>query len=225
MLNTANITNGVALFTFDDRNFDGWLDAIPLFAEYDAHASFFVSGEINADAIDAMKALRAAGHTVGLHTLHHADAPEYFENHGGDAYFANEVAPQLDRCRTAGLEVTAFAYPNNKHTAETDAYLGRYFRRFRVGLRDASDDEIFVPVGALSDPVMHGCGVGEYYHTVKEELGERLRRASEGNRCVTFFSHNIAPDAPSIHMPTATLEYCLDECRRLGVRALGFDEV
>jgi len=35
------------ILSFDDRNFDDWIDAMPIFEKYGAHATFFVSGEID----------------------------------------------------------------------------------------------------------------------------------------------------------------------------------
>ncbi len=223
---TQNIRRGIVCFTFDDRNFSGWLNAIPLFRQYNAHATFFVSGEINGEALTVMKTLQDAGHTIGLHTLHHADAPEYFEQNGADAYLENEVLPQLSLCEQAGLAIHSFAYPNNLRNSMTDEILMKYFHRFRAGVRDTAEDEIFVPLHRLNENrVMHGFGIGNYYHTVREELTEKLHRAAENNTCVTFFSHNIAPNAEYIHMPTELLEHCLRECEQCGILAAGFDEL
>ncbi len=225
-IDLATVRHGIVCFTFDDRNFAGWTEALPLFEQYNAHVSFFISGALDEETVRSMTVLRDAGHTVGLHTLNHADAPEYFEKYGEGAYYENELLPQLSVCERAGLEVAAFGYPNNRRDAHTDDVLGQVFRRFRAGLTGASEEEIFVPVEKLSGQrVMHGHGVGEYYHTAEEELIGKLRRAAETNTCVTFFSHNIAPDADFIHFPTALLERCLRECEKYGILTAGFDEL
>ncbi len=223
-------SKGIVCFTYDDRNFTGWLHAIPLFARYHAHATFFVSGEMDKEALTTMETLQKAGHTIGLHTLHHADAPDYFDTCGADAYYEKEIAPQLSLCEKAGLQIHSFVYPNNLRTEGTDAALGQYFRHFRAGIRGAQEEEIFVPVDKLAKTrdtyrVMHGFGIGTYYNTVQEELTEKLHRAAETNTCVTFFSHNIAPAAEHIHMPVELLEHCLAECERCGILAAGFDEL
>ena len=54
-MNLDNIKHGIVFFTFDDRNFDGWLQAIPLFEKYNAHATFMVSGEIDQDTAQKIK--------------------------------------------------------------------------------------------------------------------------------------------------------------------------
>ena len=69
-----SVKNGAVCFTFDDAAYDQWIEVLPLWAKYNAHATFFAAGEINQLAVEAMKQLQSAGHTVGLHSLHHADA-------------------------------------------------------------------------------------------------------------------------------------------------------
>ena len=78
-----SIKNGIICFTFDDRKFDGWIGALDIFEKYNAYVSFFASGEIDDNAAKAMKILSDKGHTVGLHSIEHADAPEYFNEYGG----------------------------------------------------------------------------------------------------------------------------------------------
>ncbi len=220
------VKKGIACFTFDDRNFDGWINAMSLFKKYDAKASFFISGDIDGEAIRVISVLKENGHTVGLHTVHHMDAPEYFAAYGGEMYFKNEIEPQLMLCARNGFEIRSFAYPNNLQTEETNSYLEKYFDRFRTGKRNASDEEIFVPVDKLSEnTVMMGRGIGEYYNTDEIKLIDILENVSKTNTCVTFFSHNIEPHAKSINMPIELLEKCLDKSSKLGVKLLGFDDL
>ena len=40
----APLNEGGVLFTFDDRNFDDWVSAIPLLDQYGIKATFFISG-------------------------------------------------------------------------------------------------------------------------------------------------------------------------------------
>ena len=54
---------GVLCLTFDDRNFQYWLAAMPIFRKHGAKASFFIRGEINAEALEVIAALKADGHT------------------------------------------------------------------------------------------------------------------------------------------------------------------
>ncbi len=223
---TDKIQHGIACFTFDDSQFVGWKDALALFRQYHAHATFFVHGAIGEAFTEDMRLLSEAGHSVGLHTQSHADAPAYFDKYGEAAYLEKEVLPQLLACRAVGLPIHSFAYPNNLRDERTDLALKPYFNRFRAGIGNATEDEIFVPIARLGEQiVMHGYGIGEYYHTIQDELTEKLRHAAETNTCVTFFSHSIAPQAKSIHMPTELLEHCLRVCEQCEIKVLGFDEL
>ena len=64
---------GVLVLSFDDRNFNDWVKAMPLFEKYGAHATFFVCGPIDGEAVRVMKRLSEAGHSVGLHGLRGGD--------------------------------------------------------------------------------------------------------------------------------------------------------
>ena len=77
---------GAVCFTFDDYHGESWLKAAPLFKKYDAHATFFIVGEITPEKAEVMKKLRDAGHTVGLHTLHHRDAIPFIHEQGEVQY-------------------------------------------------------------------------------------------------------------------------------------------
>jgi len=45
------MNSGSLLLSFDDRNFVDWENAVPLFEKYGAHATFFISGSIDATAV------------------------------------------------------------------------------------------------------------------------------------------------------------------------------
>ena len=232
---------GVLCLTFDDRDFDGWTNAIPLFAKYGAHATFFACGELGTNQLAAIQALRAAGHAVGLHSVRHANAPDVFSNCCASTYMREQVRPQLKACETVGFRPRFFAYPNNRHTPETDAYLSGVFTRFRagaaIGWRDgyysatrpkgiAAYDQAFFPVADLpKHRVMGGVGVGEYYFTDIDDICAGIRRAAERDEVFTIFSHAIRPDAKGVSMKTAWLERILAAARAEGVSVRSFDEL
>lgn len=228
-----NSANGVLCLTFDDSHFDHWIEAAPLFERYGARGTFFCSGKVTPHIAASMKELVSRGHSVGLHTLHHADAPEYFASNGAERYIQDEILPQLCVCRVHGLDVRNFAYPNNKRTDETDAALSCFFRRFRAGAGPRPDgvcpaafDPYFQPVSGLAGTkVMRGIGIGEYYHTKPEEIEAVLRRAAAKNEAVTFFSHDIAPGAGHIHMPVEMLAFILRLAASLNMAVPGFDSL
>lgn len=219
--------HGTVCFSFDDRNFQGWLEHLPFFQRYGAHASFFVSGPIEQDTIVAMRALHAQGHTVGLHTLDHVDAPPFFETKGPDAYLKEQVLPQLNACRQAGLDIHSFSYPNNARTPETDRVMHTLFRRLRAGVGpNPLPASRFIPYAEInSRTYWGGSGIGSYYGTELSNLLKLLETAARDRSLLVFFSHDIATEPSFIGTRTDWLEACLQKATQLQLNILGFDEL
>ena len=219
--------SGIICFTFDDCDVKGWTAAIPLFAEYGAHALFSFSGNITADVIGCMKALENAGHSLGLHSVHHVNAPEYIAEHGRQEYFYNEVAPQLAACRSEGIKPGTFAFPNKRFNDDALALLSQFFHHFRAGCGTLGEDGMFVKMKDLTPEyrVMRGGGLGEYYHTRTEDVLSAIDRAAERDECVTFFSHGISAGAKGVNMPLELLTAALEHAKKRGCRMIGFDEL
>ena len=216
---------GVVCFTFDDYHGKNWLKADTIFKKYDAHATFFIVGRLTPEKIDVMKKLQAAGHSIGLHTVHHRDAAKFSESRGEKWYLDNEILPQLQICRENGLIVRNFAYPNNRRNEKTDAMLYKYFDYLRAGNGPARKP-IYYPVAEIKKQmVLGGGGIGVFYKSDVEELKSRLDKAAASNSVIVFFSHNIAPNAKHIHMPSELLEVLLAHAQKLGMKVAGFDQL
>lgn len=112
---------GLAL-SFDDTFVDAWLSLRPLFQQYDARVTFFVSRfhKLNADRVAGLRTLSEDGHAVGAHTVNHLRAPDYVEDHGLATYLREELDPSIVRLRDAGFPVQSFAYPFGARTTELD---------------------------------------------------------------------------------------------------------
>ena len=67
--------------------------------------------------------------------------------------------------------------------------------------------------------------IGVFYKSDVNELKSRLDKAAESNSVIVFFSHNIAPDAKHIHMPTEMLEELLAHAQKLNLQVIGFDQL
>ena len=234
---------GVLALCFDDRNFEDWERAIPLFAKYGAHATFFVSGEFTPDAVRASKKLLEAGHSIGLHGLNHRDVPELIAQKGADAYFAAEIDRPKRQCDVAYIPVRSFAYPNNRRDDETDKVLERRFARLRAGIPGVrpydprgekrgelmplvSDERVFFPVAELPRRrVLGGVILGEAYATDIDDVVACVKRAGARKEALVFTSHGIRPDAKHIHMKTEWLEKILAAAKEADVAVLAFDEI
>lgn len=178
---------GTVCFTFDDFGGDNWLDADKIFKKYDAHATFLVCGELTEQHVEVMKKLQEAGHTVGLHTVNHANAVSEPQEYTPESFFMKQIKPQLDICIANNIDVVAFAYPNNRHNDEFDKYLYQYFDFLRVGV-GAEKKPIFIPVKKLQRKMLlQGAGIGQYYNSNMNELKKILDHASKTNSMTVFF--------------------------------------
>ena len=235
---------GVLVLSFDDRNFNDWVKAMPLFEKYGAHATFFVCGPIDGEAVRVMKRLSEAGHSVGLHGLRHANADEAIAKKGADLYYKEEIEPQREACRVAYIPIKSFAYPNCRRSDETDAlFKRRGFAHIRGGHKGVAPfdpkgekqeglkpihtvDRAFFP--SSESPVRFRLDTviaGEAYHTDIEDILKCIRRCAERKETFVLTSHGISPNAKGISMKTEWLERILATARECGVAVLGFDEL
>ena len=115
---------GLAL-SFDDTSIQAWTDTQPLFAQYGAKVTFFVSRfpAISDDERRQLHALADAGHDIEAHSILHLRAPQYVEEHGLQAYLDDEAQPSIDLLRADGFDIVAYAYPFGARSAELDRSL------------------------------------------------------------------------------------------------------
>ena len=235
---------GVLLLSFDDRNFSGWVNAIPLFDRYGAHATFFVSGEIANDVVRTLKQLRAHGHSVGLHGLRHADADTAIAAKGAEGYYADDIAKQKRTCDVCYVPVSSFAYPNCRRTEEADKiFYAKGYERVRGGVKGATpydpkgekqkdrkplvtNEAVYFPAAELpKHRLINTIIMGEAYHTDIDEICACLRRVAKNREVISITSHDIGPDAKHINMKTEWLETILKLAKELDLRVIGFDEL
>ncbi len=234
---------GVILLSFDDRGFDGWTAALPVFDKYRAHATFFVCGPIDKKAIDAMKLLCAKGHTVGLHGLGHRNADKAVADMGEETYWKEEIEPQLNICRMLKMPISSFAYPNCRRTDATDAlFYSKGFRYVRgstglaphdpKGLKQAGRrplstcDGAFIPSSSIvSNRLLRTTILGAFYHTDTNDLVRCIERAHERDEALVLTSHDIAEKPSGIGLPLSWLELILSKSEELGMAVVGYDEL
>lgn len=124
---------GLAL-SFDDTSIQAWTDTQPLFAQYGAKVTFFVSrfDVITAGERAQLHALAAAGHDIEAHSILHLRAPQYVEENGLQAYLDNEAQPSIDLLRADGYDIVAYAYPFGARSSELDRALLERVRVLRA---------------------------------------------------------------------------------------------
>jgi hypothetical protein len=121
----ATATKGGLAFAIDDNAIDDWYALRPLFAEYAAHITFFVSrwSLQQPQQIDELLQLAADGHELEPHTVNHLHTLAYIRDHGLDAWLADEVDPSIEIMRQNGFSPAFFAYPFGERDDATDAAL------------------------------------------------------------------------------------------------------
>jgi hypothetical protein len=130
----ADLARGIAtagagvLISMDDAWVDDWVEGIPLYAQYGARLTFFVSYFPQSSDADraGLHALAAAGHAIEAHSVKHLRAPLYVEQKGLDAYLTDEALPSIELLRAEGFDVTSYAYPYGARTGELDRALLRH---------------------------------------------------------------------------------------------------
>ena len=225
-MNISSASRGNLCFTFDDRNFNNWIKFLPIWQKYDARATFFVSGKVDEVALETMKTLQHAGHSVGLHALHHAKYPSKPER-----YIDDEILPQLEVCRKNGIKIRAFAYPYSLRDEESDRTLFEYFdflrggawQIFVKGVPPVENDRLFV--GNIAEKqLFYGvsvCGNFDFH-----QIRQCFLRAAEANETIAFYAHDI-PDklAATHHISVGQLEVLLKLARALNMNICGMNEL
>ena len=237
VIELAAVDKGALVLTFDDRNFDSWRKALPVFDRFGAHATFFINGKIDAEAIAMMKELRAHGHSLGFHGASHGRAPELLGKKGAEEYVRSELLPQIEPAKAAGLDVSNWGYPFSACNAETEAVLSRHFTRRRTGAvfgRDpaktplAACEELYLPRAKAADAaLLKATGIGSNFGGLDEDVRRAIGRLAERDEVLVLYSHRIRFDGSrSAHdVSIGTLRATLEEAFVRGVRVIGFDEL
>ena len=127
---------GLAL-AFDDHAIDAWFEQRALFQGRGVRVTFFVSAffERTDEERARLAQLAADGHSIQAHGVRHLDARTYVDEHGLDAYLADEALPSIEILREAGYAPTAYAYPFGLHSDALDDAMLQHVERVRVGPR------------------------------------------------------------------------------------------
>jgi hypothetical protein len=119
--------------SYDDSDVEAWYGSRDLLAEYDARVSLFVTryDQLGDARLAQLRELSELGHDVEAHSVIHARAPAYVEEHGLRAYLDDEALPSIDRLRADGYDPIAYAYPFGARTSELDAALLEHVQLLR----------------------------------------------------------------------------------------------
>jgi peptidoglycan/xylan/chitin deacetylase (PgdA/CDA1 family) len=127
-------TKGSLALSFDDHAVSEWRAMLPMFAQYHARVTFFVSSfQFGTPEDRAMlHELAAAGHDIEYHSTNHFNAEQYSTANGVERYIADDIDPGLAAMRADGFDPVVFAYPFGARTEATDAALLTKFTLLRA---------------------------------------------------------------------------------------------
>ena len=225
--------SGVVCLTFDDRNFSAWREALPIFRQYDAKVTFFISGELDAATLEEIAFLQAAGHSIGLHGRNHRRAADAINECGEEAYFATEIAPQLEACCKSNIPVSAFAYPYSQQNERSNCLLSKYFRYMRTGavawenLSPSEKERVLLTRNKIAEhQLLYGIGLGRYWQQELKPVMDILDEISFGDRLGVFYSHSITAEQSSPNNITvALLEKFLCAAAVRNIQLLGIQQL
>lgn len=232
----AKDNGGMLLLRFDDRNFPAWERALPLFEKYGAHATFFIYGAIDDQAVATMRKLKAAGHSLGAHGLKHRKVVDALKKLGEREYLEQELRPQLVAAKNAGVPLCHFGYPCSQRDEQSDALLlarfdrivgGGYWKEAKAGDIDRCD-ELFVPVAEASRRRMWiGASVGTCAPSITGEMARVIHRLANRGEAALFYTHNIVGKSPHAANDVSfqELEFILRTAKAEGVRVCGLDDL
>ncbi len=229
------LEQGGVVLTFDDRNFDDWIKAIPLFEELEVKATFFISGEIDQQARDAIQQLARHGHAIGSHSIHHLKAVEFCQQRSTDEFLRFEIEPQLKSFQAIGVTPGAFAYPMSRNNAVTDELLLQVFRHVRTGKNiDAGQricdiDAFFVPANEINK---HGClyakGI-DHAPTRPDrtyaQFDAAFMRAARNQEIIVLYAHRISEIGTRNFVTPAALRRIIGSAKALGLTFYTCDQL
>lgn len=231
----SDLQPGVTL-TFDDvHNVKNWIKYIELFKKYDAKATLFINSpqSLSEADVESLKILSESGFAIGNHGANHVKSVEFLDKNDAKSFLENEIFPAQQELRKRGFVPKAFAYPMSQNDRRTDEILGSMFSHARSGsgIPDgktmAECDVFFTPLNDVKHKFTltgKGCdGADEEF--LEREVFPALKRAKDRKEIVTFYSHNIAPQAASHFIRPEILEKILNKVVELGLTFYTFEEL
>ena len=187
--------------SFDDARESHPTVGLPLFEELDAQVTFYVVPNAMRKYEKEWKAIVAAGHELGNHTLVHPCSGNFpwardkaLENYNLTAMRAEllEASSQIEEM--AGVKPTSFAYPCGQtfvgRGSQTKSYVPLIADLFVTGrdwLNEASNSPVYADLAQLQAISMDG-------KNFKEDIKPLLKRAANNEDWVVLAGHEIGEE-------------------------------
>lgn len=234
-------SGGVAI-SFDDRFIDDWYRLRPLFDEFGAKVTFYITGDtLTDDELTKLRALQQDGHEIGFHGTIHGDARQMLEHHGPEGYLSLEILPGLDYLRRQGFEPVSYAHPGGTSTRRTDSVLiangfvnlrevskaERYYKGIRLyHLRPSWMPHIYYDFDGRKS--LFALQIDRETTLSVKEMRKALEKAKSGNSVLMLFGHQPLPENPDPDLygfDVGFLRAILRESKALGLRFYTMSEL
>jgi len=183
-------SGGVAI-TLDDQHIDEWVKADSSLSFYNWKATFCISGfdKLSEKSINILLDFQDKRHEIANHSLNHADALKYSDEHSLQEYIDKEVLPATQMMRSAGFEIHSFAYPYGSRSAETDSALLPHFTTLRAlawGIKEPSEHYCYYN----GDPVVYAFTMDSNYEYATEEyILDLMEYARDNDQILILYGH------------------------------------
>lgn len=221
--------------TFDDDYIEDWYSISNLFLTNNVTATFFISylDSLSQYEINLLKELKAFGHEIGSHGMHHTNAVEYLKGHSLSEYYKYEIQPAINFMDSIGMKPKTFAYPFGRSNDSLDFYLLNYFnilRHVTIEQLQPSEkeidqiDEIYYRFN--SEKYVAGLGVDVNYNISIAELKKVFLRAKSEESVVVLFSHRPVDSSPRPYETTKSyLDSLFNIAKELGLKSYRFSDL
>ena len=183
--------NGGIAITLDDNYIEAWSKTDSVLSDYDWKATFCVSGfdKLNNDQINFLLELQQKGHEIANHSLNHLDIIDYSRENSIQEYIDNEILPASQMMRSAGFEITCFAYPYGTRSPETDSALLPHFDIIRAlawGYKEPSEHYCYYD----GNPVVYAFTIDSNYEYATEDyILDLMEYARDNDRILILYGH------------------------------------
>jgi peptidoglycan/xylan/chitin deacetylase (PgdA/CDA1 family) len=200
---------GIAI-SFDDHFIKEWYELRPLFHQYGAKATFFITcpDSLNAEEVSMLKQLEKEGHEIGFHGTVHAKSTELMAAGGPKGYIEAELEPGLRHMIAAGFKPTSYAHPGGNHNDRVDSVLlakgFTILRDVAISRRKYNGFQLYAWPPRWMNAIYYDFDgrqkvdalMIDYDEVTEEEIAGSIQEAKENGTALMVFGHEPLYSAP-----------------------------
>lgn len=209
---------GGVCISFDDYNVDNWHKYLPLFNEFNAKVTFYISNfnRLTPAQISKLHDIENHGHEIAFHTTNHPNISKLSSKINTDTLVETEIIRGLNLMRAKGFNPKNFAFPYGAHTNTLDNLFLRYFNSVRC--LNGSNNILKSYGNPTGNKVIYSVGMDLGSHRALEFFEEHLNNAANYNKVFFMVGHNIQINNSSAQVPLGKLRYILQLAKNLNLK-------